>query len=143
MRPDSLKAIVLAAAKELTAQGREVTQHTLAAWAGITPQQANDALKTLAADGEVKRLVKGLYTVPFQYPEPRAISKTLMPDGYCKLEVGDVLLELTPQEGRMLAMLMAGAAFSGAALAHEARLTELLTTLQFGPGPELRTAASS
>lgn len=46
----------------------------------------------------------------------RAISKTILPSGLVKLEIGDEVLTLTPQENRMLAELQAVAAAQVAAL---------------------------
>ena len=44
----------------------------------------------------------------FSLAEPRAMSKTLLPNGLMKYEIGDVTLLLSPAEDRMLCILVAG-----------------------------------
>ena len=77
---------------------------------GLTQTVVDDRLRVLVGDGLVYRLRRGDYRPAYVHHEPRAISKTVLPDGTVALELGDVVLHLTPQEDRILAQIQAGAA---------------------------------
>ncbi|MFT4267919.1 MAG: hypothetical protein QM586_11980 [Xenophilus sp.] len=104
------RQLVLEAVQDLHAREQIVTRETLAQVTGLSLTKIDDRLKTLVEDGEVARVQRGVFVPVVQHPPARAISRTLLPDGRCKVELGDEMLTLTPREGRMLAELMAGAA---------------------------------
>ena len=58
----------------------------------------------------LKRLLRGVYELVESFPEPRAISKTVLPNGAAVYDIGDDVLTLSPQEARVLAELSMGAA---------------------------------
>jgi hypothetical protein len=58
----------------------------------------------------------GVFVPAATHPPARPMSKTVMPDGMVKLEIGDDVLTLTPREDRTLATLQAGAATQLAAI---------------------------
>ena len=60
----------------------------------------------------------------------RPISKTVMPDGCIKIEIGDDVLTLTPMEDRILANLQAGAATQVAAIQAGHELAQLAAQMQ-------------
>ena len=125
------------AAQELQAMGTEITRHTIAELTQLPIVVVDDRLRALAEDGRIKRLVRGVYAVVKQYPPTRPMSKTVLSDGFVKIEIGDDVLTLTPREDRVLAVLMAGAAFVAASTAHEARLADALAGLQLPVGTQL------
>jgi len=65
-----------------------------------------------------------------RHPPARAISKTVMPDGMVKIEIGEIVLDLTPREDRHLAALMAGSAAQLAAVVSGAESTAQIVALR-------------
>lgn len=106
----STTALVLEAVQDLHAQEQIVTRETLAELTGLKLSVIDDRLGTLADDGAILRVQRGVYVPAPQHPPARPMSKTVMPDGMVKIEIGDEVLTLTPREDRMLGGLQAGAA---------------------------------
>ncbi|WP_198086272.1 hypothetical protein [Variovorax sp. E3] len=97
-------------------QEQIVTRETLAELTGLKLTVIDDRLGTLTDDGMLLRVQRGVYVSAVQHPVARPMSKTVMPDGMIKIEIGDEVLTLTPREDRALANLMAGAAAQAAAI---------------------------
>ena len=98
------------AVRELRSLEQIATRETVAELTGLKLSVVDDHLRALVDDGRLKRLLRGIYELVEAYPASRAISKTIVGNGYVKIEIGDQLLTLTPSEDRDLAMLQAGAA---------------------------------
>lgn len=98
------------AVRELRSLEQIATRETVAELTGLKLSVVDDRLRALVDDGKLKRLLRGIYELVEAYPASRAISKTIVGNGYVKIEIGDQLLTLTPSEDRDLAMLQAGAA---------------------------------
>lgn len=101
---------VFEAIQDLHAQEQIVTRETLAALTGLSLTVIDDRVARLIDDGDVVRVQRGVFKPAPVHPPARPISKTVLPDGMVKIEIGDEILELTPRENRMLGDLMAGAA---------------------------------
>lgn len=112
----STTALVLEAVQDLHAQEQIVTRETLAELTGLKLSVIDDRLGTLADDGAILRVQRGVYVPAPHHPPARPMSKTVMPNGMVKIEIGDEVLSLTPREDRALANLMAGAAAQAAAI---------------------------
>jgi hypothetical protein len=112
----STTALVLEAVQDLHNQEQIVTRETLAELTGLKLSVIDDRLGTLTDDGALLRVQRGVYVPAAQHPPARPMSKTVMPDGMVKIEIGDDVLALTPREDRALANLMAGAAAQAAAI---------------------------
>lgn len=112
----STTALVLEAVQDLHAQEQIVTRETLAELSGLKLSVVDDRLGVLADDGAILRVQRGVYVPAPRHPPARPMSKTVMPDGMVKIEIGDEVLTLTPREDRALANLMAGAAAQAAAI---------------------------
>lgn len=97
------------AVRELRNLEQIATRETVAELTGLKLSVVDDRLRALVDDGKLKRLLRGIYELVEIFPPPRAISKTVLPNGTVKIEVGDELLTLTPSEDRTLALLQAGA----------------------------------
>lgn len=125
---------VYEAVRELRAADQIATRETVAELSGLKLAVVDDRLRTLVDDGMLKRLIRGIYELVEQYPPARVISKTVLPGGYVKLEIGDELLTLTPQEDRALALLQTGAAAQLIAIetgrAHLFTATELASKVE-------------
>lgn len=107
---------VLDAVRELRAQDQTATRETVAELTGLKLSIVDDRLRALVDEGELKRLLRGIYELVQKYPPARPMSKTILGDGMLKIEIGDVVLDLTPTEDRNLALLQAGAAAQVAAI---------------------------
>ena len=98
------------AVRELRSLDQIATRETVAELTGLKLSVIDDRLRALVDNMKLKRLLRGIYELIEVYPPTRPMSKTLVGDGYVKIEIGDQLLTLTPTEDRNLAMLQAGAA---------------------------------
>lgn len=98
------------AVRELRSLEQIATRETVADLTGLKLSVVDDRLRTLVDDGKLKRLLRGVYELVETYPETRAISKTVLPTGYVKYDIGDEVITLTPVEDRVLAQLGIGAA---------------------------------
>ncbi|MFG5779882.1 hypothetical protein ACFIQF_22710 [Comamonas sp. J-3] len=101
---------VLDAVRELRAADQIATRETVAELTGLKLSIVDDRLRALVDDDELKRLIRGVYELVEKYPEARAISKTVLPSGWVKWDIGNDVLELTPAEDRVMAQLSMGAA---------------------------------
>ena len=126
----SSSEIILDAVREMHGQEQIVTRETLAEFTGLTMTKVDDLIGVLIENGLVVRVQRGVFVPAVQFPPARPISKTILPDGWVKIEIGDELLTLTPRESRMLGELSSGAGQQMAAieLGHQATqgIAELL-----------------
>lgn len=104
------RAVVFEAVQDLHAQEQIVTRETLARHTGLKLSVVDDRIATLIDDGDVLRVQRGVFIPAPMHPPARSISKTVLPSGLVKLEIGDEVMTLTPREDRMLGSLMSGAA---------------------------------
>lgn len=114
--------IILDAVHDLHAQEQVVTRETLRDATGLKLTTVDDRIAILIDDGLVHRKNRGVFVPAAQHPPARPISKTILPDGMVKIEIGDEVLMLTPREDRFLASLQVGPAiqFSGIETGHQA-----------------------
>ena len=91
------------------------TRDLLVEKTGFTPGAIDEALKQLRKMGLVSR-DPASYKPIEQFAESRAISGSPLPNGAFKLEVGDDLLTLTPDEARKAGLLLQGYALDCVAL---------------------------
>jgi hypothetical protein len=115
-RRKSSTLIVLEAVEDLHAMEQVVTRETLVEHTGLKLAIVDDRIGALIEDGQVHRVRNGVFVPAAKHPPARAICKTVMPDGFIKLEIGDEVLTLTPREDRALAALQAGVAVQFAAV---------------------------
>lgn len=100
------RTMVLDAINTLCESDQAVTRQRVKEITGLAVHIVDGHLDRLVADGFLTRLVAGVYALVKQYPKPRAISHTLLPDGTSNIEIGDAVLILTPKERRMLGKLL-------------------------------------
>lgn len=99
---------VLDAVTDLTNTGRQAHRLVVAEITGLKLTIVDDTLKRMTSDGRLKRVERGVY-VPVPPPkEDRSITNTMLPDGTCKIEIGEDVLSLSLREARHLAMLIGG-----------------------------------
>lgn len=88
---------------------RPVTRETLHLVTGISKATIDEHLdKLITVEESVVRVERGLFEPVIKHDDTRAISKTILPNGLVKLEVGDTCLALTPCENRILKELFGG-----------------------------------
>lgn len=109
-KPIASKERIFDAVRELRSLEQIATRETVAELTGLKLSVVDDNLRTLVDDGRLKRLLRGVYEMVEEYPQTRAISKTVLPTGYVKYDIGDEVITLTPNEDRVLAQLGIGAA---------------------------------
>lgn len=98
-----LDAVALLCEKEGFAVREEIAKHT-----GLKLSIVDDRLKVLIDDDDVLRLQRGIFIMAKKFNPPRLISKTVLPDGVTVLEIGDVVLHLTPREVCCLGKMLVG-----------------------------------
>ena len=94
-----------------------VTREAVREATGLPLTTVDDRLAVLVDRGDILRVERGVFVPAVRHPPARPISKTTMPDGSVKIEIGDVVLDLTPREDRHLAGMMAGSAIQLVAVA--------------------------
>lgn len=100
---------VLDAARDLHAQDQLVTREALAELTDLKLSLIDDRTRALVDDGHLYRAQRGVFVPTVVHPPARTMSKTILDDGWVKIEIGDEILTLTPKENRYLAELQAGA----------------------------------
>ena len=117
MKGKSSTQIILEAVQDLRDQEQIVTRETLHEVTKLKMTIIDDRLKTLVDDMLVLRVERGVFVPAPDVPPARPITKTLIPGGWVKLEIGDDhVMTLTPAENRALGELMAGAGQQFAAI---------------------------
>lgn len=106
----SSRVLVMDAIKDLYDQEIPVTSPAIMRVTGLKPVTVADCIKELKERGEIWAPERGVYRPVLKHPPARAVSRTTLPDGTVKLEVGDEILTLTPRESRMVAEAMGGSA---------------------------------
>ncbi len=104
------KQQILDAIQDLHNREQMVTREALQELTGLKLTIIDDRVAALVDEGLVIRKNRGVFVPAEQHPPARPISKTVMPNGMIKIEIGDVVLDLTPREDRALASIQAGTA---------------------------------
>lgn len=99
---------ILDTVQELHNLEQIVTREAVREVTGLALTTVDDRLAVLVDRGDITRIGRGVFVPAVRHPPARPISKTVLPDGSVKIEIGDVLLDLTPREDRHLAAMMAG-----------------------------------
>ena len=119
------KQQVLDAIVDLHNAEQMVTREAIQEITGLKLTIIDDRVAVLVDEGLVIRKGRGVFVPAVQHPPARPISKTVMPDGAVKFEIGDTVLDLTPREDRLLASIQAGAALQFLVIDTEQRMTQL------------------
>lgn len=104
------------AMRDLANQEQVITRELLVDLTGLKLVIIDSHIKTLKGAGKIVSLVGGVYRIAEEYPLTRIMSKSVLPSGMVKLEIGDEVLTLTPREDRALAALQAGVAVQYASI---------------------------
>lgn len=87
---------------------RRINRRALADLTGLKPGIVDDHVERFIEKDQLRRAGNGELEVIEQFPATRPFSKTVLPDGLVRLEIGSDMLELTPSEARVIAREFAG-----------------------------------
>ena len=98
---------ILEAIEDLHNQEQIVTRETLAQLTNLKLSIIDDRLSYLVDSGYIIRVQRGVFVPAPKHRPSRLMSKTVLPDGTVKIDIGDdEVLTLTPREARALGNLM-------------------------------------
>lgn len=120
---------VLDAIHALHGKGLLIDREALRSATSLPMQTIDNHVRALIGLELVRRTSRGTYVPTRQWPEPRPISKTILSTGQIKIEIGDEVLTLTPQEERNLASLQGGALAQLTAIESNRQAQEMLLEL--------------
>ena len=121
---------ILDTVQELHNLEQIVTREAVKEATGLPLTTVDDRLATLVDRGDITRIGRGVFVPAVRHPPARPISKTVLPDGSVKLEIGDEVLTLTPREDRHLAAMMAGSVAQLAAVTEGHELAATVAALR-------------
>lgn len=102
---------------ELHRNGQQITRQRVIELSGLTYHIVDGHITNLIErEGTLRRVIDGVFEPIMPFAEPRAITVTDLPDGMMIVEIGDLLLTLSPVEVRMLAKRLQGDAQTAANL---------------------------
>lgn len=107
---ENTSEIIYSAALDLHQSGHVVSRKTLQEATGQKLSVIDDRIKVLIDDGFMRRVENGVFIPIFKHHDARLISKTILPDGVVKIEIGDDVLDLTPHEAMLLGRNLVGEA---------------------------------
>lgn len=96
------------AIRDLREMGRGATRKQLAAMTGLPITTIDDRIKHLRSLGRIAIMVNGVYEPTEDPAVERAVSGTFLPNGRFKVEIGDVVLDISMREARNLNGITAG-----------------------------------
>ena len=88
---------------ELRNTERRINRRALADLTGLKPGIVDDHVERLIEKDQLRRAGNGELEVVEHFPATRPISKTSLPNGVVKLDVGSDYMEFTPAEARIIA----------------------------------------
>ena len=121
---------ILDTVQELHNLEQIVTREAVREVTGLALTTVDDRLAVLVDRGDITRIGRGVFVPAVRHPPARPISKTVLPDGSVKLEIGDEVLTLTPREDRHLAAMMAGSVAQLAAVTEGHELAATVAALR-------------
>jgi len=96
----------------LMAVGATPTRHTIAEESGVRLSAIDYHLKKLRDLGEIHSPTKSVWNLSIRDDQDRAVSGTFLPSGGYKLEIGEVCIDLSMREARLVAMVTGGVALA-------------------------------
>lgn len=115
--------IIMETIHDLHNMEQVATRERIADLTGFKLAIIDDRVADLIDNGHVVRIQRGVFEPAQRHPPARIISKTYLPGGITKIEIGDDhVITLTPREDRYLANLMGGslAQFASVEVGHHA-----------------------
>lgn len=120
---------VLGVCKVLADADIAPTRDLIAEQTGLKLLAVDEAIKSLRKLGLLTREPQSYRPIK-QYREDRIVSGSRLPDGTFKLELGDDVLHLTPNEARDSGLILQGMALESAALSGQRWLMERVQLIE-------------
>ncbi|ENU80611.1 hypothetical protein F975_01665 [Acinetobacter sp. ANC 3789] len=133
MSTKSNAELLLEAIEDLHNQEQIVTRETLSQLTGLKLSIIDDRLSYLVDSGYIIRVQRGVFVPAPKHRPSRLMSKTVLPDGTVKIDIGDNdVLTLTPREARALGNLMVAEAmqYSNIEMGHHMAILQSEVTNQ-------------
>ncbi|MHA3061612.1 hypothetical protein ACX1N5_11780 [Acinetobacter sp. ANC 4636] len=133
MSTKSNAELLLEAIEDLHNQEQIVTRETLSQLTGLKLSIIDDRLSYLVDSGYIIRVQRGVFIPAPKHRPSRLMSKTVLPDGTVKIDIGDNdVLTLTPREARALGNLMVAEAmqYSNIEMGHHMAILQSEVTSQ-------------
>jgi hypothetical protein len=112
-KPKSNRLVVLQAIVDLCAANRQASRRAISDYTDLPMVIVDDHVKNLKDDELIRTVVPGIFE-PVDQTADRAVSGTFLPNnGRYKLEIGDLVLDLTMREARAAAVLLGGVLLLG------------------------------
>lgn len=100
------RELVYQAIVALFSEGKSATRPRLSDIIDVPPDKLDEHLRMLKDARRIRAIERGVFEPIFEYAPPRVISKTMLPNGYRRVDIGDLVLDLTPEESRQLGLMM-------------------------------------
>jgi len=139
----SSRVQVLEVIRDLYDQELPVTTSAIMRATGLKHVTVTDCVKELRERGDIWAPERGVYRPVIKHPPARAVSRTTLPDGTVKLEVGDEVLTLTPRESRLVAEAMGGTAAMLVAIESASQMAEMVVLARRIVSGESQKAANA
>jgi hypothetical protein len=104
--------MVYQAIVDLCNANRQASRKAVSDYTDLSMSVVDDHIKNLKADEVIRMVVPGIFEPVDQNPD-RAVSGTFLPGGLYKLEVGDLVIQLTLREARSVAVVTGGVLLLG------------------------------
>lgn len=99
--------VIYQAIMDLTGTNRAASRQIISNMTGLKMSIVDDHIKRMKDDGKLRMVVNGVYEPSEEFKEDRPVSMTFYKGG-CKLEIGDVCIELTMREARNVSLASGG-----------------------------------
>lgn len=93
---------------DMVAQEQPATRKSISAVTGLKLTLVDEHCNNMVDEEVLMRDLPGIFRPIEQFPLPRAISATILPSTWVKVEIGDSVMDLTPREARMLGQSLMG-----------------------------------
>ncbi len=107
MTPKSNRESVLCAIHTICEHRSAASKQQIVAMTGLKHQIVDEHVKNLRESGKINMIVGGFYEPADTMPE-RLVSVTILPMGRYKIEIGDLVNDISGREAFSLAKMMAG-----------------------------------
>jgi len=126
----SVRERILQAVVELHLAGRAATRQVLGETTDFSYAVIDDHVKRMIGDGVLRRISHGVFEPVEVLPAARAVSVTKLPNGMCKLEVGDFCIDLHPAEERAIGRFLSGSATEMAGIQNGREILDTVAELR-------------
>ena len=121
--------LVFEAIRDMHNAGTEPTRERIVEMTGLKGTTVDDRIKRLRREGMIT-CEKQRYEPIHRHAPARAVSMTLLADGVGKLELGECLVAMVPQEMRQLALLLQGYAVQSTVVQRFEEMREQLLVVE-------------